>query len=60
MSELKISEAGSVQSPMVAHATGVGWTPIPALKSPNRSAVVKWVCYSGMNLARRSRNLIRG
>ncbi|HVT39847.1 MAG TPA: HsdR family type I site-specific deoxyribonuclease [Gemmatimonadaceae bacterium] len=28
MSELKISEAGSVQFPMVAHATGIGWTPI--------------------------------
>ncbi|MBA3341434.1 MAG: HsdR family type I site-specific deoxyribonuclease [Gemmatimonadaceae bacterium] len=28
MSELKISEAGSVQFPMVAHAVAVGWTPI--------------------------------
>src|SRR5438105_1960568 len=28
MAELKISEAGSVQFPMVAHAAGVGWTPI--------------------------------
>ncbi len=28
MSELRISEAGSVQFPMVAHAVGIGWTPI--------------------------------
>jgi type I restriction enzyme R subunit len=28
MSELKISEAGSVQFPMVAHAAGIGWKPI--------------------------------
>jgi len=28
MSELKISEAGTVQFPMVAHAVGIGWTPI--------------------------------
>jgi type I restriction enzyme R subunit len=26
---LKISEAGTVQFPMVAHATGIGWTAIP-------------------------------
>jgi len=30
MKELKISEAGSVQFPMVAHAIGVGWTSITA------------------------------
>jgi type I restriction enzyme R subunit len=29
MNELKISEAGTVQFPMVAHAAGIGWTPIP-------------------------------
>jgi type I restriction enzyme R subunit len=29
MSELKISEAGSVQFPMVAHAAAIGWTAIP-------------------------------
>jgi type I restriction enzyme R subunit len=28
MSEIKISEAGTVQFPMVNHAVGVGWTPI--------------------------------
>ncbi|MDP2360311.1 MAG: HsdR family type I site-specific deoxyribonuclease [bacterium] len=28
MSELCISEVGSVQFPMVAHAAGVGWTPL--------------------------------
>lgn len=28
MPDLKISEAGSVQFPMVAHATGIGWTPL--------------------------------
>lgn len=28
MSELKISEAGTVQFPMVAHAVGIGWIPI--------------------------------
>jgi type I restriction enzyme R subunit len=28
MNELKISEAGSVQFPMVAHAAGIGWTAI--------------------------------
>ena len=28
MSELSISEAGSVQFPMVNHATAIGWTPI--------------------------------
>jgi type I restriction enzyme, R subunit len=28
MSELKISEAGSVQFPMVAHAVAIGWAPI--------------------------------
>lgn len=28
MSELKISEAGTVQFPMVNHAVGIGWTPI--------------------------------
>jgi type I restriction enzyme R subunit len=27
--ELKISEAGSVQFPMVAHAAAIGWTAIP-------------------------------
>jgi type I restriction enzyme R subunit len=29
MSQLKISEAGTVQFPMVAHAAAIGWTPIP-------------------------------
>jgi type I restriction enzyme R subunit len=28
MDELTISEAGTVQFPMVAHAAGIGWTPI--------------------------------
>lgn len=28
MSEIKISEAGTVQFPMVKHAAGIGWTPI--------------------------------
>ncbi|MDQ7247282.1 type I restriction endonuclease subunit R [Dongia sedimenti] len=28
MSEMKISEAGTVQFPMVAHAAAIGWTPI--------------------------------
>jgi type I restriction enzyme, R subunit len=28
MSEIAISEAGTVQFPMVAHAAGIGWTPI--------------------------------
>jgi type I restriction enzyme R subunit len=28
MSEIRISEAGTVQFPMVNHATGIGWTPI--------------------------------
>lgn len=28
MSEIKISEAGTVQFPMVNHAAGIGWTPI--------------------------------
>lgn len=28
MKELKISEAGSVQFPMVAHTVGIGWTPL--------------------------------
>jgi type I restriction enzyme, R subunit len=29
VSELKISEAGSVEFPMVAHAAAIGWTAIP-------------------------------
>ncbi len=29
MSQLTITEAGSVQFPMVAHAAGIGWTPLP-------------------------------
>lgn len=29
MADLKISEAGSVQFPMVTHAAAIGWTPIP-------------------------------
>lgn len=29
MSEIAISEAGTVQFPMVAHAADLGWTPIP-------------------------------
>jgi type I restriction enzyme R subunit len=29
MSELKISEEGTVQFPMVAHAAAIGWIPIP-------------------------------
>jgi type I restriction enzyme, R subunit len=29
MSQLKISEAGTVQFPMVAHAAAIGWTAIP-------------------------------
>ncbi len=28
MSEIRISEAGTVQFPMVNHAAGIGWTPI--------------------------------
>lgn len=28
MSDLRISEAGSVQFPMVAHAAAIGWTPV--------------------------------
>ena len=28
MSELKITEAGSVQFPMVRHAAEIGWTPL--------------------------------
>jgi len=28
MTDLRISEAGSVQFPMVAHAVAIGWTPI--------------------------------
>jgi len=28
MSEISISEAGTVQFPMVNHAVGIGWTPI--------------------------------
>ena len=28
MNEIRISEAGSVQFPMVSHEVGVGWTPI--------------------------------
>ena len=28
MSELKVSEAGSVQFPMVRHAAEIGWTPL--------------------------------
>jgi len=28
VSDLRISEAGTVQFPMVAHATEIGWTPI--------------------------------
>jgi len=28
VSELRISEGGSVQFPMVAHAAGIGWTPV--------------------------------
>jgi len=29
MSDLKISEAGTVQFPMVEHAAAIGWTPLP-------------------------------
>ena len=29
MTTLHITEAGSVQFPMVRHAQGIGWTPIP-------------------------------
>lgn len=29
MSEIKISEAGTVQFPMVAHSIEIGWTPLP-------------------------------
>ena len=29
VNELKISEAGTVQFPMVAHAAAIGWTAIP-------------------------------
>ena len=37
MSELTISEAGSVQFPMVAHAVAIGWTPItPELAKQKR------------------------
>jgi type I restriction enzyme, R subunit len=37
VSELKISEAGSVQFPMVAHAAAIGWTPItPELAKEKR------------------------
>ncbi|MFC1460575.1 type I restriction endonuclease subunit R [Microvirga arabica] len=29
MTEIKISEASTVQFPMVAHAVGIGWSPLP-------------------------------
>ena len=29
MTTLHITEAGSVQFPMVRHAQGIGWTPVP-------------------------------
>ena len=29
MSNLKITEAGSVQFPMIRHAAEIGWTPLP-------------------------------
>lgn len=33
MSTLKISEAGSVQFPMVEHAVGIGWTPLTPVEA---------------------------
>lgn len=37
MTELRISEAGSVQFPMVAHASAIGWTPVtPAVAKQKR------------------------
>ena len=33
MNEMKISEAGTVQFPMVAHAAAIGWTPIPPTRA---------------------------
>ena len=39
MSELTISEAGTVQFPMVNHAAGIGWTPItPEVAKQKRGA----------------------
>lgn len=37
MSEIRISQAATVQFPMVNHATGTGWTPItPAVAKRKR------------------------
>ena len=36
MTTLKISEAGSVQFPMVEHAVGIGWTPLPPLEASHQ------------------------
>lgn len=33
MSVLKISEAGSVQFPMVDHAAGIGWKPLTPVEA---------------------------
>ena len=41
MSDLKISEAGTVQFPMVKHATEIGWDTAHPRRSPSRSAAAK-------------------
>jgi len=59
MSDLKISEAGSVQFPMVAHVVGIGWNPITPSR-PNRNAAAKPACYSGMSWKHRCQDSILG
>ena len=53
MTTLNITEATTVQFPMVRHAAEIGWTPIPPL-APCKSAAARPGCYSAMSLKEHS------
>jgi type I restriction enzyme R subunit len=45
VSELTITEGGSVQFPMVAHATAIGWTPVtPDIAAKKRGGEAGMIC----------------
>ena len=50
MIELNITEAGSVQFPMVRHAAEIGWDATPPTRTPCANAAAKPGCYSAMSL----------
>ena len=59
MAELKISEAGTVQFPMVLHAEEVGWRPLPPSAATLKRGA-RLDCCSGMSSKERFAASTRG